>query len=278
MCWQRCGSLCQVDGWPWQRRVCASETSDSVTFMSHVWRRIIGPNQKLVVTCAAIANGASTQWDFAYQRYLTTNLASEKETLLKALSCSRDTAILSKYGPKYFEKKTHTPCRSWSDQFVPATGYWSGLWIPHPESDVKTRSTSCPALPPIRSVSRWFSTLSSTAGMKWSNRKFFFLSNWTADVTFTPSVLADDNRFPSLYVLGRLVDSITLTLSSPSQLQHVRSCLSRNLHKFLFWIKFYQFLNIFDGNSWRKWVKASEATWERRPDRSNMVWRGHGSM
>jgi aminopeptidase N len=60
------------------------------------------------VTCAAIANGASTQWDFAYQRYLTTNLASEKETLLKALSCSRDTAILSKYGPKYFEKNPHT--------------------------------------------------------------------------------------------------------------------------------------------------------------------------
>jgi hypothetical protein len=54
------------------------------------------------VTCAAIANGASTQWDFAYQRYLTTNLASEKETLHKALSCSKDTAILSKYGSKYF--------------------------------------------------------------------------------------------------------------------------------------------------------------------------------
>ena len=45
----------------------------------------------------------------------------------------------------------------------------------------------------------------------------------------THSVMADDNRFPSLYVLGRLVDSITLTLSSPSQLQHVRTCLSRNL-------------------------------------------------
>ena len=49
-------------------------------------------------------------------------------------------------------------------------------------------------------------------------------------MTMTHSVMADDNRFPSLYVLGRLVDSITLTLSSPSQLQHVRPCLSRNIY------------------------------------------------
>ena len=57
--------------------------------------RVIGPNHKKVVTCAGVANGGEKEWNFVYERYLSTNLANEKDTFLKALSCSKDVKTLN---------------------------------------------------------------------------------------------------------------------------------------------------------------------------------------
>lgn len=37
------------------------------------------------------------EWDFAWDRFLNTTISSEKETLLRALGCSREHWILSRY-------------------------------------------------------------------------------------------------------------------------------------------------------------------------------------
>ena len=54
-------------------------------------------NYKRAVTCAAIANTGDEEWDFALERYLSTDLSSEKEMLLYALSCSNSPQALNTY-------------------------------------------------------------------------------------------------------------------------------------------------------------------------------------
>lgn len=49
-----------------------------------------------VVVCTAIANGGDEEWNFAYERYLEADLASEKDILLYAVSCSRNQSNLIK--------------------------------------------------------------------------------------------------------------------------------------------------------------------------------------
>lgn len=57
----------------------------------------ISPNLKSVVYCTAIRVGGQMEWDFAWQRYRSTNVASEKDLLLYALSCTRETWLLNRY-------------------------------------------------------------------------------------------------------------------------------------------------------------------------------------
>lgn len=52
-------------------------------------------NYKQVVACAAIANTGDEEWDFALERYLSTDLSSEKEMLLKTLSCTTSPEALN---------------------------------------------------------------------------------------------------------------------------------------------------------------------------------------
>ncbi|XKL66949.1 hypothetical protein PGB90_010369 [Kerria lacca] len=57
----------------------------------------ISPNLKGTVYCTAIRVGGQREWEFAWQRYLKSNVGSEKDILLSALGCSRETWILSRY-------------------------------------------------------------------------------------------------------------------------------------------------------------------------------------
>ncbi|KAK7788600.1 hypothetical protein R5R35_008941 [Gryllus longicercus] len=57
----------------------------------------ISPNQKAVVYCTAIKYGGNDEWDFAWKKYLSANLGSEKETLLDALGCSSQPWLLNRY-------------------------------------------------------------------------------------------------------------------------------------------------------------------------------------
>ncbi|XP_058791213.1 aminopeptidase N [Phymastichus coffea] len=57
----------------------------------------ISPNLKSVVYCTAIRVGGPAEWEFTWQRYLESNVGSEKDLLLSALGCTRETWLLSRY-------------------------------------------------------------------------------------------------------------------------------------------------------------------------------------
>ncbi|XP_068246618.1 uncharacterized protein [Palaemon carinicauda] len=58
---------------------------------------IISPNVKSVVYCTAISEGGEKEWNFAWEQYLDSNVASEKSKLLGALGCSKEIWIISRY-------------------------------------------------------------------------------------------------------------------------------------------------------------------------------------
>lgn len=57
----------------------------------------IPPNERNVVYCTAIKYGTDDAWEFTWNRYINANVSSEKELLLEALSCSRETWILTRF-------------------------------------------------------------------------------------------------------------------------------------------------------------------------------------
>lgn len=57
----------------------------------------IPANLKPVVYCTALRKGGQAEWDFAWERYLNTNVGSEKDLLLNALGCTRETWILARF-------------------------------------------------------------------------------------------------------------------------------------------------------------------------------------
>ncbi|ROT77107.1 putative aminopeptidase N [Penaeus vannamei] len=58
---------------------------------------LISPNLKWTVYCRAIKEGGEAEWDFAWEQYLKTNVASEKTLLLSAMACTEEAWILSRY-------------------------------------------------------------------------------------------------------------------------------------------------------------------------------------
>ncbi|KAL1506097.1 hypothetical protein ABEB36_005525 [Hypothenemus hampei] len=58
---------------------------------------LINPDLRQTIYCTAIGEGGPEEWDFAWNRYLRTNVAGDKEILLNSLACSKDIWILSRY-------------------------------------------------------------------------------------------------------------------------------------------------------------------------------------
>ncbi|ODN03435.1 Aminopeptidase N [Orchesella cincta] len=57
----------------------------------------IPTNFRRTIYCSAIKRGGQKEWDFLWQRYLKSNVASDKTTMLVSLSCSKDPWILNRY-------------------------------------------------------------------------------------------------------------------------------------------------------------------------------------
>jgi len=49
------------------------------------------------VYCSGISSGDRSAWEWAYSKYSTTNIPSERGVILKALACSRDVFVLQEY-------------------------------------------------------------------------------------------------------------------------------------------------------------------------------------
>ena len=57
----------------------------------------IDVDMKSTVYCNAIGYGNEEEWDFAWERYKESNVATEKRSLLGGLSCSNKIWLLNRY-------------------------------------------------------------------------------------------------------------------------------------------------------------------------------------
>ncbi|XP_045117781.1 aminopeptidase N-like [Portunus trituberculatus] len=57
----------------------------------------VSPNVRNTVYCTGIAEGGEEAWNFAWEQYLTTNVANQKDMLLSALGCAKEVWLLSRY-------------------------------------------------------------------------------------------------------------------------------------------------------------------------------------
>jgi len=57
----------------------------------------IDVDMKSTLYCHAIQNGAEDEWDFAWERYKNSNVATEKRALLGGLSCTKEIWLLNRY-------------------------------------------------------------------------------------------------------------------------------------------------------------------------------------
>ena len=56
----------------------------------------IDVDMKSTLYCHAIQNGAEDEWDFAWERYKNSNVATEKRALLGGLSCTKEIWLLNR--------------------------------------------------------------------------------------------------------------------------------------------------------------------------------------
>ena len=54
-------------------------------------------NLKYQTYCNAISDGSEEEWDFAWQRYQNSHVATEKATILSALGCTKEVWLLNRY-------------------------------------------------------------------------------------------------------------------------------------------------------------------------------------
>ena len=50
----------------------------------------INVNMKKSVYCTAVANGGEEEWDFAWDRYQKSNVATEKSNMLSSMGCTKE--------------------------------------------------------------------------------------------------------------------------------------------------------------------------------------------
>lgn len=50
-----------------------------------------------IVYCSAVRNGGQREWDFLWNRYQKSNVATEKSSILGALGCTKEVWLLSRY-------------------------------------------------------------------------------------------------------------------------------------------------------------------------------------
>ncbi|XP_072551486.1 alanyl (membrane) aminopeptidase-like b isoform X2 [Salminus brasiliensis] len=76
------------------------ECTEMATKLFNEWKNgtnRIPPNLKSNIYCSAIASGDEDDWDFAWNQYETATIATEKDKLRYALSCTKKIWLLNRY-------------------------------------------------------------------------------------------------------------------------------------------------------------------------------------
>lgn len=71
----------------------------------------IPTNLRSVVYCTAIRNGYEDEWNFLWERYQNSGVASEKQTILSSLGCAREPWILQRYIEWGFDESENSKIR-----------------------------------------------------------------------------------------------------------------------------------------------------------------------
>ncbi|MFT7813946.1 aminopeptidase N-like [Arapaima gigas] len=66
-------------------------------WMKNESNNLIPPNLKSTIYCNAIAAGGEKEWDFAWRMYVNATIATEKDKLRYALSCTKSLWLLNRY-------------------------------------------------------------------------------------------------------------------------------------------------------------------------------------
>ena len=53
-------------------------------------------DMKSTIYCQALRNGAEDEWDFAWERYQASNVATEKRSLLGSMACTKEIWLLNR--------------------------------------------------------------------------------------------------------------------------------------------------------------------------------------
>lgn len=77
----------------------------------------IPTNLRSVVYCTAIRNGYENEWNFLWERYRSSGVASEKQTILSSLGCAREPWILQRYLEWGFDESENSEIRK-QDAFI----------------------------------------------------------------------------------------------------------------------------------------------------------------
>ncbi|XP_043064908.1 aminopeptidase N-like [Drosophila ficusphila] len=95
---------------------CPSEVSDcvaqSLEYFSN-WRSEANPDEnnpvplaaRDTIYCTAIRHGSDEDWEFLWTRYQRSNVATVKQTILNALSCTQEMWLLQRYLERIFDGK-----------------------------------------------------------------------------------------------------------------------------------------------------------------------------
>ena len=58
---------------------------------------IVPTHLKSIVSCTAVAHGGKREWEFAYFKFNKSNIATEKDDMLEAMSCSNQAWIIKRF-------------------------------------------------------------------------------------------------------------------------------------------------------------------------------------
>ncbi|KAH8283988.1 hypothetical protein KR054_006712 [Drosophila jambulina] len=119
---------------------CMYQVSDCVSRSKDYflrWRSVANPDEtnpvpievRGSVYCTSVKHGSDEDWEFLWTRYLKTNVATEKDTILAALTCSREVWLLQRLLETIFDPKGDIRSQDAPSTFDLVASNQVGWWL-----------------------------------------------------------------------------------------------------------------------------------------------------
>ncbi|XP_017783439.1 PREDICTED: aminopeptidase N-like isoform X1 [Nicrophorus vespilloides] len=157
---------------------CASEASRMFAeYMKNPTNtEIIPKDLRSVIFCNAIRRGAETEWEFLWQQYLKSNVATEKNSIMSALGCTREIWLLKRLLDFTLKDNSGIRKQDYSSVFTTVAGNDVGFYIAQRFLEENIKDIYKRLAPNTRRLSRY---LSSLAGQMTSELEYDWFKNFT---------------------------------------------------------------------------------------------------